>query len=248
VLSAFANATARWNWHLHIALDPARVGLLLAVPGALPWQLAIVGPNIDCAQVTAVLAARRAQLPAGFAVIRVMDGFDVEAGDAPVPFPSAVVHTPATRASLHAALLEVRNVAAETSAAPAADGDGPPLAGMRVLLAEDNPINQTVAIALLEYAGAAVTLAGDGAQALDCLGREPGFDAVLMDVQMPVMDGLAAARAIRTGLRLTLPVIAMTAGVTQEERDACTAAGMDDFIAKPIEEDELVAVLKKYRH
>ncbi|WP_229488003.1 response regulator [Pseudoduganella lutea] len=104
-----------------------------------------------------------------------------------------------------------------------------------------------MAVALLDYAGAIVTVAGDGAEAVARLRRDPaGCDAVLMDVQMPVMDGLAATREIRHALALALPVIAMTAGVTQDERDACTAAGMDDFIAKPIDEDELIDVLRKH--
>lgn len=248
VVSALANATARWGWHLHIAHDPARVGLLLAVPGTLPYELAIVGPGANAEQVLGALAARRAQLPARFALIRIQAGFDAPAGDMPAAFPAVVVHAPATRAALHGALLEARRMPAEAVPVPVADAGGPPLAGMRVLLAEDNAINQTVAIALLEYAGAAVTVAGDGAQAVALLERDPArFDIVLMDVQMPVMDGLAATQAVRTRLGLTLPVVAMTAGVTQEERHACTAAGMDDFIAKPIEEDELVAMLEKYR-
>ncbi|GGY37531.1 CHASE domain-containing protein [Pseudoduganella albidiflava] len=246
-VSALANATARWGWHLHIAHDPARVGLLLAVPGALPWDLAIVGPGIDGAQVIAALAARRAQLPPGFALIRILAGFDLPAGDTAVPFPVAVVHAPATRAALHAALLEARS-RPEPAPPPVADDGVAPLAGMRVLLAEDNPINQTVAVALLDYAGAAVTVAGDGAAALARLEQDPaGFDIVLMDVQMPVLDGLAATREIRDRLRLAVPVVAMTAGVTQEERDACNAAGMDAFIAKPIDEGELVDMLRRYR-
>ena len=252
VVSALANATARWGWHLHIVHDAARVGLLLAVPGALPWDLAIVGPGSDGTQAIAALAARRAQLPSGFALIRIAAGFDVPHGDAAAPFPAAVVHAPATRAALHAALLEVR-APAEPLPAPAGDNDDDdddraPLAGLRVLLAEDNPINQTVAVALLDHAGAAVTVAGDGGEALALLERDPaGFDAVLMDVQMPVLDGLAATREIRGTLRLALPVVAMTAGVTQEERDACSMAGMDGFIAKPIDEEELVEVLRGYR-
>jgi PAS domain S-box-containing protein len=249
IVSAVANATARWNWHLHVASDPARVGLLLAVPGPLPYELAIIGPGVDARQVVAGLAARRAQLPARFALVRIQAGFDAPADEAPVPFASAVVHVPANRAALHAALLDVRgNAAAAAASPPAAEPGAPSLAGMRVLLAEDNPINQTVAVALLEFAGAAVTVAGDGAEALARLERDPaGYDVVLMDVQMPVMDGLAATRAVRRTLGLKVPVVAMTAGVTQEERVACTAAGMDDFIAKPIDEGELVQVLAKWR-
>ncbi|WP_338760947.1 CHASE domain-containing protein [Massilia sp. METH4] len=252
VVAALANATARWCWHLHVAHDAARAGLLLAVPGPLPYELAVLGPGVDAPQVIAALAARRAQLPAGFVLLRILDGFDVPADDGPVPFPAAVMHVPATRAALHAAVLEARCAAleAQPQAAPVLETDeaAPALDGMRVLLAEDNPINQTVAIALLDFAGATVTVAGDGAEAVDLLSRAPGgYDVVLMDVQMPVMDGLTATREIRNALGLKVPVVAMTAGVTQEERDACTVAGMDDFIGKPIDEGELMEVLGKYR-
>jgi CheY-like chemotaxis protein len=144
-------------------------------------------------------------------------------------------------------VLDVRRPGTAAQAAGDA-GMAQPLTGLRVLLAEDNPINQTVAMALLDYAGATVTVAGNGREAVDLLAREPdGYDAVLMDVQMPEMDGLAASREIRATLRLDVPIVAMTAGVTQEERDACVVAGMNDFIAKPIDEDELVATLLRMR-
>ncbi|QBE66805.1 CHASE domain-containing protein [Pseudoduganella lutea] len=118
VVSALANATARWGWHLHVAHDPARLGLLLAVPGTLPYDLAIVGPGIDAAAVLATLAARRAQMPAGFTVIRIVAGFDVPAAETPVPFAFATVHAPATRAALHAALLEARHAPASATVVP----------------------------------------------------------------------------------------------------------------------------------
>ncbi|QGZ42618.1 response regulator [Pseudoduganella flava] len=245
--ASIVNACAHWGWHLHVAQDEAHVAALFDAGAALPYALAIVGAGIGHGPILAALAARQAYLPAGFAVIRIAAGFDVTGSDVLLPFPTAIVHAPATRAALHAAVLDVRR----PGAAPQAAGDAgaaQPLAGLRVLLAEDNPINQTVAMALLDYAGATVTVAGNGREALDLLGRQPdGYDAVLMDVQMPEMDGLAAARAIRDALRLTVPIVAMTAGVTQEERDACVVAGMVDFIAKPIDEDDLVATLLRVR-
>ncbi|MDR7268865.1 signal transduction histidine kinase/CheY-like chemotaxis protein [Pelomonas saccharophila] len=122
------------------------------------------------------------------------------------------------------------------------------LAGLHLLVVEDNPGNQQVTRELLELEGAEVSLAGDGQQALTLLARtrgRRGFDAVLMDVQMPVMDGTTATRLIRRQLGLTLPVIAMTAGALDAERQACLEAGMDEHIGKPFDPDMLVAVLRR---
>ncbi|MCV2355234.1 response regulator [Paucibacter sp. B2R-40] len=123
------------------------------------------------------------------------------------------------------------------------------LAGLRLLLVEDNELNQEVAQTLLEQAGATVRLAGDGQLALDLLRADPtAFDVVLMDVQMPVMDGFTATRLIRArgaqGLGLTaLPVVAMTANAMASDREDCMAAGMTDFVSKPFELADLVQVL-----
>jgi PAS domain S-box-containing protein len=120
-------------------------------------------------------------------------------------------------------------------------------AGAQILLVEDNEMNQIVARVVLEQAGAVVTLAQDGAQAVYALRHQLiPFDLVLMDVQMQVMDGYTATRMIRNELGLTLPIIAMTAGVMDSEREECLASGMDDFIAKPIDVQRLHTVLDFY--
>ncbi len=120
------------------------------------------------------------------------------------------------------------------------------LAGARVLLVEDNPFNQELAVDLLSRAGVVVSIASDGQRALDVLARER-FDAVLMDCQMPVMDGYAATRALRERPSLrTLPVIAMTANAMVGDREAVIAAGMNDHIAKPIVVAEMFATLAKW--
>ena len=120
------------------------------------------------------------------------------------------------------------------------------LRGRRVLLAEDNPVNQEVAVELLRGIGVSADVAADGAEALE-MARTRDYDCVLMDIQMPVMDGLAAAEAIR---RLTdrpqPPIIAMTANAFTEDREACLSAGMNDHVAKPIDPAHLVAILKKW--
>jgi two-component system sensor histidine kinase/response regulator len=125
---------------------------------------------------------------------------------------------------------------------------GQRLAGLRLLVVEDNPINQEVARDLLSDEGASVTLAGDGRQGVDAVtAADPCFDAVLMDVQMPVMDGHAAASHLRRELGLDkLPIIAMTANAMPSDRAASLAAGMNDHVGKPFDLDELVGVLRRH--
>jgi PAS domain S-box-containing protein len=120
------------------------------------------------------------------------------------------------------------------------------LANLRLLLVEDNLNNQQVARELLSDEGARVTIANHGREAVDLLAAEPqAFDVVLMDLQMPVMDGLSAARFIRQELALhQLPIVAMTANAMASDRAACMAAGMNDHIGKPFNLDELVRVLR----
>ncbi|MEO6278692.1 response regulator [Roseateles sp.] len=117
------------------------------------------------------------------------------------------------------------------------------LAGTRILLVEDNAINQELACGLLERAGIAVTIAADGREALAALDNAD-FDAVLMDCQMPVMDGYEATRALRQRPALRdLPVIAMTANAMAGDREKVLAAGMNDHVAKPFRVDDLFATL-----
>ena len=118
--------------------------------------------------------------------------------------------------------------------------------GAHILLAEDNELNQEVAVALLEEAGCRVSVVGDGAQALAAVQAE-AFDLVLMDMQMPVMDGLAATRAIRAlPACAELPIVAMTANAMAADREACLAAGMQDHVSKPIEPDTLWQTMAKW--
>jgi PAS domain S-box-containing protein len=117
-------------------------------------------------------------------------------------------------------------------------------AGTRVLLAEDNAVNQEVAVALLSSAGLQVDVAEDGQQAVDMV-QQRDYALVLMDVQMPVMDGLDATRAIRASARGRLiPILAMTANAFAEERQRCLDAGMNDHVAKPVVAEQLFATLR----
>jgi PAS domain S-box-containing protein len=118
-------------------------------------------------------------------------------------------------------------------------------AGQRVLLVEDNPVNQQVASELLDRVGLAVETAGNGQRAVDMACSRP-YDLLLMDVQMPVMDGLAATRVIRQRIGPALPIVAMTANAFGEDRAACLAAGMDDHVAKPVEAALFYATLLRW--
>ena len=116
----------------------------------------------------------------------------------------------------------------------------------RVLVAEDIPTNQLVVKGLLEKLGHSVVLADDGAQALERL-RESDFDLVLLDMQMPVLDGIATARAVRAEAHWDdLPLVAMTANIFASDREACLAAGMNDFLSKPVRQDQLARVIDQF--
>ncbi|HEY4065649.1 MAG TPA: response regulator [Burkholderiaceae bacterium] len=131
----------------------------------------------------------------------------------------------------------------ETTDAPALLRRGH--AGCRVLLAEDNPVNRLVAEELLRSVGLVVESAGDGALALE-MARSRPYALILMDLQMPVIGGLDAARAIRARSGPQIPIIAMTADDSPCDRAACLAAGMNDHVAKPVNPSELFATLLRW--
>jgi two-component system, sensor histidine kinase and response regulator len=117
---------------------------------------------------------------------------------------------------------------------------------LRILMAEDNPFNQRVAALMLAKYGHLVTIVANGREAIAALGRL-SFDLVLMDLQMPVMDGFQATAAIRSaeaGTARHVPIIALTAHAMKEDRDRCLEAGMDDYVSKPIQQDKLVKAIE----
>jgi PAS domain S-box-containing protein len=134
------------------------------------------------------------------------------------------------------------------SAPLAAPQPKPSFAGAHILVVEDNPVNQRVSLRMLLKLEARVTMANNGAEALERLAAD-SFDAVLMDCQMPVMDGFTATQQIRAAEALRggrhLPIIALTANVMSEDRERCQAAGMDAYLAKPIEASQLIDTLKR---
>jgi signal transduction histidine kinase/CheY-like chemotaxis protein len=166
--------------------------------------------------------------------------------------PEALLHD-GTFARLSAHEVSSESIPAPASQSTGVDGNGVParsapasFASLQILLAEDNPVNQKLAVRLLQKRGHRVVTAANGAEAVAAFAGQ-SFDAVLMDVQMPEMDGLAATTEIRARERLTgkrVPIIAVTAHAGQADRERCLKAGMDDYVPKPIQPAQLFAALE----
>jgi signal transduction histidine kinase/ActR/RegA family two-component response regulator len=116
---------------------------------------------------------------------------------------------------------------------------------LRILLAEDNPINRQLAVMILDKMGYSCGVAENGKEVLDQLQKEP-YDLIFMDIQMPEMDGLEATRRIRRGRGKQPVIIAMTANTTRKDRDECLTEGMNDFLSKPVHLDELIRMMENW--
>jgi two-component system, sensor histidine kinase and response regulator len=160
---------------------------------------------------------------------------------------------PVTPSTLYDTLMDLFGVATDEDTQQRPLKDATPshdAHGIRILLVEDNEMNQQVATEILESAGAIVTIANHGGEAVKILtqgDQPPPFDVVFMDLQMPEMDGLTATKLLRADSRFSaLPIIAMTAHALVEERERCLAAGMNDHVTKPIDPDVLFATLARW--
>ncbi len=160
---------------------------------------------------------------------------------------------PVTESMLFDAIVDARFGPGQAHPHPSRPGagaaaSGQRLLGLRLLVAEDNLNNQQVALELLEGEGAVVQMANHGQEALEAVAAaDPPFDVVLMDLQMPVMDGFTATLRIRKDLgQRQLPIVAMTANAMASDREACLAVGMNDHVGKPFDLDHLVSVLRKH--
>ncbi|MEM7204980.1 MAG: response regulator [Planctomycetota bacterium] len=161
---------------------------------------------------------------------------------------AAVLRKPVLEDRLRDCLTKVLGLAPGRAPSQTHEAQSEGAEGARILVAEDNAINQRVMRQLLRKAGCDVVFADNGVQAVERVEAED-FDLVLMDCQMPEMDGFDATRAIRqlTGAKGTIPVVALTANVLPADRRACTEAGMDDFLSKPIKQEQLREAIAKWR-
>ena len=212
----------------------------------LDWRL----PGQDGLETARKIRADRIK-PAPKLILVTAYGDDAPQAHAQAAKVDGFLAKPVTPSDLFDAIMTVFGHRAR-SPLPVAHGRGPSLEtlghfrGAKILLVEDNDFNQIVATELLAKLGLQVTLAVNGQEALDQV-RPGAFDAVLMDIQMPVMDGYEATRLMRANpLLADLPILAMTAHAMQRERDRCVALGMNDYITKPINPDELVATLARW--
>ena len=159
------------------------------------------------------------------------------------------LHKPVRRAALLRAIADVLQPRATVSAQETAAGQAPAAAqALRILLAEDNQVNQWVAIQMLERMGHAVTVVSNGREALERSDAEP-FDLILMDIQMPEMDGVEATAQIRKREQQTgahLPIIAMTAHTVKGDRERFLQQGMDGYVPKPVSSRQLRAELDRF--
>ena len=240
--AAIAETCAAYGWQVERAASGAEALALLR--GARRYDLAFVDSTLPGIDGAAVLA--RAHRTPSIAMPRCcLMAADPDTQEPSAVKADAVLAKPVTPTALRAAIAELRGVAAPAHAAPPAQPLAARLPGLRVLLAEDNILNQEVANHILVHSGASVDIAANGQEALVMLSeRAHAWDVVLMDLQMPVMNGFEAARALREA-GLTLPIVAMTANATDDDRQLTLAAGMQAHLAKPIDVDELLSTLAR---
>ncbi|MGC3983443.1 MAG: response regulator [Pseudorhodoferax sp.] len=209
----------------------------------LDWQM----PGMDGFQTARAVHALALQPPPRLVMVTAFDRVEalqhaVGAGIADV------LHKPVNASILFDLVMQIQGQyrAPDTGAADDRPAALQQLAGARILLVEDNEINQEVALGLLDGFGLQIDVAGNGRIALERV-RQQTYDIVLMDMQMPVMDGIEATLAIRRDARLhDLPIVAMTANAMQQDLDRCRAAGMVDAVTKPIEPAHLWRTLHKW--
>jgi CheY-like chemotaxis protein len=230
--------TEAWGIHGH-SVETGEEALAMIERGE-PFDLAILDmhmPGMDGIELAHRVRALRPELPL---VLYTSLG-----GGAIDPVFAAVLAKPVKQSQLFDLLVSLLSGGAVERAPVHEDastklGERYPL---RILLAEDNTVNQQLALLLLESMGYRADVVSNGVEAVEAVNRVP-YDLVLMDVQMPEMDGLEATRRIRAGGPSPQPrIVAMTANAMQGDREACLAAGMDDYLAKPIRPEQLAAAI-----
>jgi two-component system sensor histidine kinase/response regulator len=229
---------------------------LVATDAADPYQLILMDwhmPGMDGLQASRIIkrSDRLRHIPK-IAMVTAFGREDIREQAEEIGIDSYLLK-PVNPSLLHDALMDMFGVAEERASSPSRvkeDTHAHDASGVRVLLVEDNEMNRQVATELLQSAGAVVTAAMHGGEAVNLLteGQQPPpFDVVFMDLQMPEMDGFTATKLLRADPRFeSLPIIAMTAHALVEERQRCLEAGMNDHVSKPIDPDALFATLARW--
>lgn len=205
----------------------------------MDWQM----PDMDGIQTIRALKQDNSLQNSPRIVMLTAFGSERERSEALAAGADDFLYKPMTQSDLYDIIIRLfapgRQAATGLKGAP---GEGYDFRGLQILLAEDNELNRQIACELLELSGASVALAANGRQALEMvMNNEQHFDVVLMDIQMPEMDGFQATRLIRQDSRFNeLPIIALTAHAFAEERQRSQEAGMNDHVTKPIEPRELM--------
>ena len=239
---------AHWGMAVDV-VDDALAGLgrlsAAAAEGA-PYDLAVLDlcmPDLDGLE----LARRISATPsiAGTRLVLMTSGPEISRAEAAAADIATALTKPVLMSRLRTTLEEV--VAAAPARAPVVDPAPPRTTGLRVLVVDDNEVNQLVASGILRHLGYEVEVVDDGAQGVAAALASP-FHAILMDVQMPELDGYAATAEIRRleGASRHTPIIAMTATASAEERARCLAAGMDDYLTKPMRRADVATVLTNW--
>jgi len=251
-----AKTIAGWHWEADSASSGEEaIGMVVrAETSDKPYNVVLLDWHMPDMDGMATMRALRTVVPATKLPITLMVNAYGRGRLMEMPASSqvdAILSKPVTGSSLfdtlHELLVQRARAGHSPALYPALVTPALRLEGARLLLAEDNELNQAVARGILERVGARIDIVGNGELALARLAAAPlAYDLVLMDIQMPVLDGFAATRRIRKELGLTMPVLAMTAGVTESERAACLAAGMNGLIAKPIEVDDMLATITRH--
>ncbi len=219
-----------------------------------PYKLVLMDwkmPGMDGVEVTRVLQSDQQQTEVPTVIMVTAYGKEDASRTAKDVNISSFLTKPVTASTLHDAIMmamghEVIQDTRSSTRSELADADIAKLCGARILLVEDNEINQELALELLKTNGIRVQVANNGQEALDLLAKDT-FDGVLMDCQMPVMDGYEATRRVREQERFTnLPILAMTANAMAGDREKVLAAGMNDHIAKPINVQEMFSIMASW--
>jgi len=234
-----------WGWGVDVAASGAEAEKMLALAAQrdLPYDVILADWSMPGEDQRYIESLRHAHAAAP--VILMVSAYERSKMLEEDADREGLVTKPVTASTLYDTVHQVLDKAE----VPEVQADAAPLSRLsgRLLLVEDNAMNQLVAVGILERAGASIDVANNGEEAVRMLRAAPDtYRLVLMDVQMPVMDGFTATRTIRQELGLDLPIVAMTAGVMESERADCLAAGMDDFIPKPLDIDEMMQTLERY--